>query len=86
MPNNNKIKLFEVEDMGIWNNFKNICYVLEDLKDDIKNLSHEIKEQQKQIIMLSKGLEATVVDAQETKIKNTDLPRWLKHETPDNIV
>lgn len=87
MPNN-RIVLHEVEEIGAWNNFKNICYVLEDIKDDIKKLSKEIHEQQRQIHILARGLEATVIHTAEIQQKemNIELPRWMKHETPNNTV
>jgi hypothetical protein len=79
MPNNNKIKLFEVEDLGIWNNFKSICYVLEDLKDEIRILNHTVKEQQRQILMVYKGLDDKVVE-EGHEMPHAELPGWLRHK------
>lgn len=80
---NHKIMLNEVEEIGAWNNFKSICYVLDDIRDDIKKISNDIKEQQKQINIMAKGIEAIVTDSKEFQIihpPNVELPRWLKHK------
>jgi hypothetical protein len=71
-------KLFEVDDMGIWNNFQSICYVLEDLKDEIKTLNHTVKEQQRQILMVYKGLDDKVEEGHE--LPHAELPGWLRHK------
>lgn len=79
MPNNNKLKLFEVDDMGIWNNFKSITYILEELKDEIKALNHTVKEQQKQIMRIYNGLESRVEEKEHEQFPDVPMPKWLKH-------